>query len=142
MKHPLAILSTITLISTTFLVGLVVYWLFVPDNVVTVNNPQALVVDKIVYKAGDRITYTLCYCKTRRIVGKVDRALVDGFRTIYEPIYSDLPTGCHTVKINELVIPSFTPTGTYHLDMTAEYKVNILKTYMINFRSVDFKVIQ
>ena len=141
-RHPLLILSCVTLLFTAILVGLVGYWLFYPDNVVVVTNPNTIKVDKTVYYAGDRITYTFSYCKTRPIVAEVSRALVDDFRTLYDMKQSDLPIGCHTISTNELTIPNFEPSGTYHLNISAVYPINPLRDYTVLMRTVDFKVIQ
>ena len=138
--HPLLVLSIITFTLTAVLLGIVAWWEFVPDNVVTVINSNSVPVDKTIYNAGDRITYTISYCKTRQLSGKVMRALVDGYRTLYETEYSDLPIGCHTTKVNELVIPSFTPTGTYHLDVNIDYQINPLRVYTVHFQTQSFQV--
>ena len=141
MRHPLAIISSITLGLTILLCCLVGYWLFYPDNVTTISNSDSVPVNKTTYTAGEHITYTLSYCKTRSLTGKVMRALVDGYRTVYETVYSNLPVGCHTINVNELVIPSFTPTGKYYLTGTTEYAINPLRTVSNSWKTVEFNVI-
>jgi len=140
-KHPLFILSFITLILTLFLAGIVTYWIFIPDTIIKMDNATAVPVDKTVYNAGDRITYTISYCKKRKLVGKVSRALVDGYRISFGMKESDLPAGCHTTKVNELRIPLFTQTGIYHIETTIIYQNNPIKTSSFYWRSVDFKVV-
>ena len=142
MKHPLTILSIVTFLSLGFLMVLVGYWLFWPDNIVTISNPNSIQIDKAVYAPGDRITYTLSYCKTAPMTANVMRALVNDYRTLYDTVESNLPTGCHTTKINELTIPSFAPDGTYHLTGEADYKINPLRTFTVMWRTVDFQVKQ
>jgi hypothetical protein len=126
-------------ISFGFLI-LLGYWEFWPNNILTIENSQKISVDKTSYSPGDRITYTLNYCKTKTISGNSLRALVDGFRMTYEPIKGNLPIGCHTININDLTIPTFIPGGTYHLDMSIEYDINPLRSIIINYKTVDFLI--
>jgi hypothetical protein len=135
-----AYLASFTFIVSFGLIALLGYWEFWPDNILTVQNAQELSVDKTIYSPGDRITYTLNYCKTRNMPGILLRALVDGFRMTYEPKGGNLPVGCHTINVNDLEIPSFIPSGIYHLDMSAEYKINPLKSFIVNYRTVDFLI--
>lgn len=118
------------------------WWLIVPDRVVVVKNPMAIQVDKKVYHPGDRLTYTIDYCKTRPIMGKVSRALVDGYRLMWETVYSNLPVGCHKIEVNELKIHPYAPPGIYHLEITADYQVNPLQIYEVRENTVDFQIVK
>jgi hypothetical protein len=114
------------------------YWLLYPDNVVTVIAP--VTVSSLVYHPGERITYTLSYCKTRKLVGSVVRSLVDGTRLTFTTVQSDLPVGCHTINVSDLVIPDYVDSGTYHIEATAEYKINPARTFEVYFKSQEFKI--
>lgn len=134
-------MSIVTGILSVILLGLVTYWLFWPDNVMVIKNPQAVQVDKQVYQAGDRLTYTVSYCKSRVAIGTITRALVDGYRTNFDVKTNSLTPGCHTVSLNDLEIPKFVPTGTYHLEATASYVLNPLRNQNVRWQSVDFQVV-
>ena len=140
--HPLAILSVVTFILTITLALWISYLLWYPDNLIIIKNSQSLPVSQLTYNTGDRIVYTLDYCKTRNITGSVSRALVDDYRLTFEDVNSNLETGCHVVKINEIVIPEFTQPGTYHLEITGTYQINVLRKLVVELRTVNFNIIK
>ncbi len=130
----------ITLGFTIFGVALIGIWTFYPYHVINIDNSEKIEVDKAIYNSGDRITYTFSYCKDFTIVAIVNRAIVDGFRLTYDSVQSDLEVGCHTVSVNDLIIPDFLPSGIYHIEDTAEYPVNPMRKILAHFRTVDFEV--
>ena len=138
--HPLAIISVITFILTIILVFWVSYMLWYPINLISVKNSQSIPVDRSIYHPEDRITYTLDYCKTKNLTASVSRALVDDYRLVFESMNSNLEKGCHVVKVNEVLIPEFTQSGTYHLEITGTYQINVLRVYTLNLRTVDFQI--
>jgi hypothetical protein len=96
--------------------------------------------DKKTYQPGEDISYSFSYCKTKPIVGVVTRALVDGVRMNFASITSDLPLGCHEIWVCNLRIPRNTSAGTYHIEITGEYKINPLRTEVNRLRSNEFEV--
>lgn len=122
--------------------ALAFYWIFLQPDVIKFNNPKAIQLDKSVYTLGERITYTLDYCKTKNIVGVVNRSLQDTYRITYSTVNSNIEVGCHVVKINDLTIPDFIKGDgkTYHLEITGQYQLNPLKTQMVVLRTVDFLI--
>ena len=100
-----------------------------PDTVITFKNPNSIQVDKKIYYPGDRITYTIDYCKYKNISGIVSRAITDDFRVTFTDVQSNLPLGCHTTQVNDLTIPLFLSTGTYHLTISGMYKINTLRSF-------------
>ena len=130
-----------TLALTAIMMAMIAYWLFRPVTVLVVKNPQAVKVDKQVYQAGDRLIYSLDYCKHEAIPGTISRALVDGIRISYVAFYNNLPKGCGVTNNADLVIPEFVGTGTYHIEATATYRINPLKTVSTTWRSEDFQVV-
>jgi hypothetical protein len=137
----LRILTCSTLISFASLVWLLWYWHFQP-NIFTVENPTQIKVDKEVYKPWDRIIYTFTYCKTKKWVGTIDRALVDWIRITYNRLTSDSPVWCYTINVADLTIPDFVSESIYHLDMTVIHKINPIKTQKVYLLSVPFKVVK
>jgi hypothetical protein len=129
-----------TLIIAFLLLLLVGYWLFWPDTIITVQNHEAIPVDKKVYAPGEEIRYTISYCKSREIVGTVYRTIVNSVRIAYTPTQSNLPAGCREVTVAGNVIPLFLDPGTYHLEVTGEYQVNPLRKDINSWRTVDFEI--
>ena len=120
-----------------FVVG---WWLLWPDKIVTID--PKVTVDKEFYKPGDRITYTLSYCKTRKMPGEVSRALVNSVRITFTDVTSDLPTGCHTVRISDLVIPDYVDSGLYHIEGSGLYQVNPIKKFLNTWKSNEFQIVK
>jgi hypothetical protein len=130
-----------TLILTAIFLLLIGYWAFFPREVLIIKEPNAVRLDKNIYHKGDRITYTLDYCKKVNIPGTILRSLVDGIRINYVAYYNNLGVGCGVISNADLVIPDFVTAGTYHIEATAEYQVNPIRKVLHNWRSVDFQVV-
>lgn len=118
------------------------YWLFWPNRVIIYDNPDQIQVDKKVYNPGDRIVYTIKYCKKKNIQGVVSRALVNGTRLNFTEYTTNVAPGCNTVKINDMVIPDYADEGIYHIETTATYQTNPLRTFVGTWRSVDFEIVK
>lgn len=116
------------------------YWYIYPEKVLTITAP--ITTDKLVYKPGERITYTFSYCKTKEIPSVVMRSIVNGTRITFSAFQSNLAIGCHTVKISDLIIPDYVDNDTYHLEGSGEYEVNPIRHDRNSWRSNDFKVIK
>jgi len=142
MTKYLYLFSILTLIATFILLTLIGYWLFYPDNIVVVENPNQIKVDKQVYKHEEHIKYTFSYCKSRPMFGLIARALTNDITITYTNIYSDLEAGCHSVTFGDLFIPEFAPPGKYHINISAEYKINPIRTFIVNLQTVEFMVIE
>jgi hypothetical protein len=139
IQRALLIMSSITFSLITVMLVLYCYWMFWPNQVMKTTGIAQT--NRLKYYPGENLDYTFKYCKFRPIVGTVTRALVDGTRTTFNTIQSDLPAGCHEPWICSLRIPRNTPQGIYHLEITGEYKVNPLRTEINRLRSNDFEVI-
>ena len=120
-----------------FVVG---YWLLWPDKIVVVN--PNVTTEKTVYAPGDRITYTLSYCKTRKLPGDVSRALVNSVRITFTNVTSDLAVGCHTIRISDLVIPDYIDAGTYHIEGSGLYQINPIRKFLNTWKSNEFQVVK
>lgn len=138
-RHLFPVFALVIISAAMLLAG---YWWFFPEQVVTVSNPTEIKTDKRVYQQGERIIYTLDYCKTRQIQGKVTRSLVDGFVIPYGSIESDLPVGCRKFFVYDLHIPEYTPPGIYHIEGSGEYHVNPIQTNRNCWRTEDFEVVR
>jgi hypothetical protein len=140
IKKLLFSLSWIFITLIAFGMGVIFYWSFAPYTVITMNNQNSLPVDKQIYNEGDRIYYTLDYCKYIDIPGALYRTITDGISVNYEDIQSNLEMGCHKIQRGDLTIPDFLPSGIYHIASTSEWKVNPIRTVIMNYRTVDFKI--
>jgi hypothetical protein len=117
------------------------YWMFpVGPKAIVIHNAANVSVDKEVYHPGDRIHYTLDYCKEASSPARVHRTLVNSIKISYTEILSDLPTGCRKITVSDLEIPEFATPGIYHLESTSERQVNPLRTEYTTWRSVDFRI--
>jgi hypothetical protein len=139
-KLVLHLAGTVLSIAAGMLI-LFMYWAFWPDEMMTIRNSQHVKTDKRDYIAGDRIFYTLDYCKTQQITATVTRAIVDGIRISYDTITNDLPLGCHSVIIYDLTIPSFLPAGIYHIEGAKEYRLNPIRNLKVTFRTDNFNIV-
>lgn len=116
------------------------FWLIFPLKVNTTQSP--VIVDKQVYRPGDRITYTLSYCKYKNMPGTVYRSLVNSTRTTFTAISGSLPTGCHMIRVSDLVIPDYTDDGLYHIEGYTEYKVNPIRTIKSSWQTEEFMIVK
>lgn len=142
MKKYIRVISIITLLLALFLEILVIGWSFYPYDIITIENSEAIKVDKTTYKVGDRITYTFDYCLPVQRRAMVSRYLVNSVRISFTEMVANTPVGCDTVTNNDLVIPDYVDPGVYHIETTGEYQVNPLRTIDIHWRSVDFQIIK
>lgn len=145
MKKGFYILSWVAIISFIFLTVLITYWLTWPYKIAT-QNGEAKALTPIV-KNGESLQYVLDYCKYTDIVPiKARRQLVDGL--IY-PLPTTppraLPRGCQKIIASTPVI---TPDCTecfdrqVHLEITAVYQVNPLRTKEVTFITELFTIIK
>lgn len=117
-------------------VSVVFFWWIMPEKVMTIESPVK--VDKETYRPGERITYTLSYCKKKAITATVYRTLVNGTKISFTEMQSDLTPGCREVKASDLIVPEYVDGDKYHLEGVGIFQVNPIKTYEVRWRSQDF----
>ena len=115
---------------------LILYWEFYPIKILEITGP--VILQKSEYTAGDRLTYTFSYCKYQNLVGTAFRSLINGTRTSFTPMEGNMPLGCHTVQISDLVIPDYMDADTYHLEATIEYQLNPIRKVDTSWKSNNF----
>lgn len=115
-------------------------WYFLPIKIITIDPVVKL--DKKIYNPGDRLTYTLSYCKYRPIPAIVIRSLVNGTRVNFTDTSANLPLGCHTTNIADLIIPEYADPDIYRIEATVVYQVNPVKKVQFYWKSEDFKVVK
>ena len=138
----LHILAYVTMTLLSWVVLLLLFWRVRPYQVMDIKNSNAIQVEKTVYKAWERITYYIDYCKHISAKAKVYRSLVNGTVTVFTPVEWTLSIWCKIQKKSDLIIPEYTEPDTYHLEATLEYQVNLIRTETVHRRSVDFKVVE
>ena len=116
------------------------YWLLFPQRTIWLTG--SVTTDKTIYRPGDRLTYYLPYCKTKDIPGTVYRTLVNSVKISFTTVQSNLPMGCHTVAISELVIPDYVDTGIYHIEGDGERVANPLVKVYTHWKTNDFKIVK
>ena len=114
------------------------YWALWPVKVIEFN--PVVTTDKTLYHPGERITYTISYCKFTDLSGTVDRAIINGTRTTFTQITGNMTTGCHTVSVSDLVIPDYLDDDVYHIEASIEYQINPLRTQIAKWKTQEFKV--
>lgn len=139
-RHALTIyvlLCFLILLAGLFLVA---YWLIFPLKVIEVKTPQPLAVQEKQIQAGDTIHYNLDFCKYTTAPTYTIRQLVDHDMFFYGlQIVSNLPPGCRS-SVSSFLIPKDVPPGTYHIVVTALYKLNPLRTYTLSYQTQEFTV--
>ena len=125
-----------------FFMGLACYWLFIEPDVITVMNSESIQLDKTSYKSGDRIIYTISFCKTKDVPVTIYRALVDTYRIQYEEITVNLSKGCRTISVADLAVPNFLggDKHEYYIEANNVLRVNPLRNQIVHWKSVPFTV--
>jgi len=129
-----------TLVALALLMALVAYWLWFPYEVITFKT-YTVPTDKQTYIAGERVSYFVDYDKKLPLRGRLSRALVDGTRTNYPSINTFLTIGKNQTWVSDLAIPAYSPAGVYHIEVSAEYQVNPLRTINVQFQTAEFAVL-
>ena len=114
--------------------------MFIPVKVFEVKGDSKILTP--VVKTGDYVRYETSYCKYKDIESTVSKVLVNGLFFSYSPYQTrSLKLGCHTVEVFSQ-IPHFIDAGTYHITISSQFKVNPLRTEVINYKTEEFKVIK
>lgn len=141
-KYPL--IHQLTIIGTLLIavfIGISIYWLVIEPDVMIVKNADALPVNKEVYSPGEKLEYTITYCKRKVVTTTLSRSLVDTYQITYPSIRAELPVGCNSITRRDLVVPSFITGGEnhkFHLEGISIVKINPLREQYVTWRTVDF----
>lgn len=135
------------IIHALILLGLVVltvsYWLLFPYKTVTYNTKQFPVLNKDkVVKAGDVLLYHGDSCRHRVGEIRLHRALIN--HTVIDfpdTIFFQDKVECKRLKNASITIPSYAPSGVYHLEITNTMKVNPLREISTKVKTENFYVI-
>lgn len=116
------------------------YLLFYPFHPFILNREPAEVLTKKV-TAGQDLIYKVDYCRHGAGSGKVTRTVV-GDTFIPIPLVETVTKeGCGSNAIH-LPIPEGSTPGTYHLEVSAEFHPNALRSIVIRFQTEDFQIVK
>ncbi len=116
------------------------YWLFWPYEPMIISEP--IVIDNFDHTVhpGDYLRYDLHLDKQMDLPCVVYRQLLNNFTVNYSPVYSNIPVGKRVMSI-KLLIPNSAEPGDYRLKVGWEYKVNPIRTILVEKWSEPFQVV-
>jgi hypothetical protein len=118
---------------------LYLYWNFRPYRVIAIKSLQ---IDTTVALPGEKLSFTLDYCKGASYAGlnaDVYYALIDNLIfSIPGTISMPLLTGCH--RVEQTIETPDVPPGKYRLVMRRVYRVNPMRTIEYSAESDEFAV--
>jgi hypothetical protein len=136
------LLNTISLLTVfgSFIFSLfVAYWLIYPYKPLVVNGDAQVLQDKV--KAGDSLIYRLDFCKNMDLPVTIRRRFVDGLvYTLPEFTTHNNKIGCKVQDIL-LEVPETLPDGEYFFYTEFVYKVNPIRSVIVEVESNSFRVI-
>lgn len=125
-------LSTIALV-------VMVYWSFWPYKTIVQSPKPFNLVGNDYADQGGTISYEYDYCKFTDVKATVSKQFVDGLIFQSEDVSTVLEEGCGHVH-REIKIPKTLPAGKYKLKITATYKVNPIRSIIIDNETEWFYV--
>ena len=117
--------------------GLVAFWLLFPYNPLVIEQPTKVLTP--VVKTGEVIYVEFDFEKNTDIKPNITVALVDG--VIFNlPEFSPINPIGHTSKkvVGILTVPMTVPCGEYHIDFSADYKMNPIRTVTVEYETEKF----
>lgn len=142
--HPLYHFMGMILLALYGFLALIAYWGFWPYPTVTfidVPATGAPVLNSPLHP-GERLQYTLSYCKNTNDTATVHRNMVDGETIALTDTVGSFPKGCrYNVIVATTVVPDTINPGSYHVDVIDEFHPNPIRTIQVRYRTADFKVI-
>lgn len=136
--HLLAYVSWVTIGLTTFLMGLIIYWLFYPYKPVAFTSKFVEYPAEV--KQGDYIYYSFNYCKYTDREPQVKREFINGIIFQSADTRAKVETGCGKAIVKQK-IPEELPAGTYVFRTTVTYKMNPVRSVTYSNQTNSFKVI-
>lgn len=142
MKHRILFpfwLSFLVLVNASIVI---VGWLYFVDGRTPVEFKNVpMPVDMPVYKYGDVINVFADYCKYEGVPSTVYLQFVDGIVfDVGEPIVLNSPVGCDAKNFPIIRVPDKLPIGEYYLRGENVYKVNILRSRSVSWKTKWFRV--
>lgn len=122
-------------------IGLFLYWSFMPNDVLKVNNSPVPVRTIREHPTADGVVILkVDFCKNVDAVGRVRISFTSPSREVFLPVSEDKQPPICEVRELPILIPHELPAGTYKIKFSITYKVNPIKTVIEEFESLDFTV--
>lgn len=132
--------SYLVILSAIVVMSVVGFWLFYPYKT-TEFRDKIIKVENDTVKAGEEISYSVSYCKYTDVTPEISKTFVDGIIYVAPGAVSTTKKGCGVNKIH-VTVPKNLPPGVYHLELSYRYKVNPVRTIIINTQTEKFTVIK
>lgn len=133
-------LAAVGLIFCIAFMGYVTYLAVWPFKTIEpTHQPYKVLTPKV--HPGEDIVYVSEICRYTDVQPTVVRQLV-GESIIYLPNrISKFPKGCGAYKVPSRVPPE-TPPGFYHLELAPSYRINPVRTIVVNIETEEFEVVE
>lgn len=126
--------------------SLTIYWMFfdvaVPMRVL--RAPNGAVLDRPVearVHRGGTLKVERFYCIDRVMVGEVNRRIVDTVVYPYPRADAFTEVGCFRPRVHSVDIPSLLPNGRYTYRTSVTYRINPLRTEIVDLPEIPFEVV-
>lgn len=119
--------------------GYMAYILFFPFPTISVYNEPFPITNGPV-QAGRLVIYHVDYCRYTDVDAQSISTLVGNVSISLGHTDSHLPKGCFQKDIANVVIPSYTPPGTYYIQIDSTYQLSRFRSTQEHFRTADFMV--
>jgi hypothetical protein len=121
---------------------IVTFWLIYPYKLIEFyNSPFPVNNENLTVKNGDRLRYTIDYCKFTNESPRVIKYFIDG--VIYEINTVDgiLEKGCHKTEM-DIYVPKAIPNSIYSVKIVATFKPNPIREIKYSTQTIKFAVIK
>ena len=137
MKNKLFyILSWSGIVGAMALILISAFWTFYPYKPMKIY--EVINMDNDI-EAGGQLIYRVTYCKYTNMTGTISKTLVNHILIPFTPYQSNLPVGCNEKYIYQ-DIPTFTPSGEYHLHISSRYLMNPIRHVDVEYETPTFTV--
>lgn len=126
--------------------GLVIWGYYRASSApVIVYNQEYLPVTTPQVKRGERVGYTVDFCKNREVEGSVVRSLIyaDGSQIVDEQSSSTAQaTGCRSINVLSYTVPANAKLGKVRLLITTIYKTSTLQPQTFRKFTQEFEIVE
>lgn len=129
----------IFLLLSTLLVGYIWYSLIFPLDIIKPRTQPYKVLTPVVHSGGE-LVYVVDACKIMETTAVASRSFIDGVVFSLPSTTANIKKGCFKTNMS-VTVPKQISSGTWHLQIDIEYKVNTFRTKTYHFKTENFQVI-